>query len=231
MGGSRSNQAAGFSRDSMTRSKEMFSAGLPLFQKGVGMAQQAFAAGGEPEYMSRALDGALANAQDASHLQANQDASSLAFQAKTPIAGGNTSMALQPESYGAKMARLVAESSVGRQNSRMSQMLDAAGVMAGQMGGAGDAQTRALSNQLGAISMQPAVDPTYAAIVGAANAAGTIYGAGDKAGWWSKGSGAPPIGTGSIRNANSIGIWGQPGQYGTGGFGLGSQAYPPAWRP
>jgi hypothetical protein len=93
-------------------------------------------------------------------------------------------MVLNPETAGAKLAQVVMGSNVARQNNRIAQMLDAAGVSMGQAGGAADMQARAYANQLGAISMRPAVDPTYSGIVGGLAAAGSIYGAGRNAGWF-----------------------------------------------
>lgn len=161
----------------MGRSQRAFDTGLPFLQRGMGMANSAIAAGGEPAFMGRALDASLANAQDATMLEAQAQDAGMVAQNKGVVAGGNVRRTLNPESVGAKMAQLVAQAGAGRQASRIGQIFEAAGVSLGGAGGAADAQTRALSTQLGAISMRPTVDPTYATLVGAANAAGTIYGA------------------------------------------------------
>ena len=49
-------------------------------------------------------------------------------------------------------------------------------------------------NNLQAISMLPNYNPTYAAVLGGVNAAGSIYGAGKQGGWWNSTAqpGAPP---------------------------------------
>jgi len=154
-----------------------FESGFPLLKRGMGLANSAIQQGGEPAYMGAALDASLANAQDVTMMDAQAQQAGLTAQNKGIVAGGNNRQILNPESVGAKMAQLVAQSGAGRQSNRIAQIFEAAGVSLGGAGGAADAQTRAFSNQLGAISMRPAVDPTYATMVGAANAAGTIYGA------------------------------------------------------
>lgn len=183
MSGSRSNTSEKFAKASMDRSTAAFSTGLPLFQHGVGMSREAME-NPEPEYMRRALDAALSNAGDASYISAGNEAAGAALQAKGAVGAGNTSQILTPESYGARFARFLADSQSTRQNAKISQMLDAAGVGVGQAGSAGELQLKGLSNQLGAISMRPTVDPTYSSIVGAAALAGSIYGSGQQAGWW-----------------------------------------------
>ena len=51
---------------------------------------------------------------------------------------------------------------------------------------------------LRAISMLPEYNPTYAGVLAAANAAGTVYGVGKQQNWWGGGNaaptGAPPVG-------------------------------------
>lgn len=190
MGGSKQGASRGFTQDSLNRSARAFSTGFPLLQKGMGMAQQAINLGGEPVYMGQAIEGATANAQDAAFLTARQQEQGFASGARPLAAGGNLSAALSPESYGAKMAQIVANSGVSRQNARIGNLLDAAGVGIGQASGAGQLQTQALGNQLGAISMRPTVDPTYANVLAAVNAAGAVYGGVQKAGWLSN-AGAP----------------------------------------
>jgi hypothetical protein len=58
-----------------------------------------------------------------------------------------------------------------------------------QMGLGGAAQTgnqavQSAGLNLQGIGMLPNYNPTYAAILGGVNAAGTIYGAGKQGGWW-----------------------------------------------
>lgn len=168
----------------MRRSDAAFNMGLPLFQKGIGMAQSVINEGGEPAFLGRALDNAQANAKDATYLNDTAEQVAAIFGRKGAVAGGNTGQALAPENLGAKLARLIAGSETSRAQARVGQMLDAAGVGIGQAGTAGELQTRALSNQLGAISLLPKSDPTYSAVLAAVNAGGAVYGAGQQAGWW-----------------------------------------------
>lgn len=213
MGGGQSAVAERFSEQSLKRSDRAFNMGLPMFQRGLGMAQGAIAQGGEPAYLTRALDNAQANAQDATYLGDSSEAVAAIFGQKGTVAGGNTGQALTPETLGAKMARLIAGSETSRVQGRIGQIMDAAGVGIGQAGAAGEIQTRALSNQLGAISLMPKQDPTYSAVLAAVNAGGAVYGAGKQAGWW----GAPnaqlqPLGTQrtylSFGGAAPSGAWG-----------------------
>lgn len=184
MGGSRSNTAKDFANLSMDRSRKMFASGFPLFQKGIGMSQDAQRTG-EPEFLGRALDAALSNAQDAGAMQSGAAADMAELGEKGAIGGGNTSRALSGEDLGAKLAQFVRNSSSQRQTARISQILDAAGVGVGQMGSAGELQTRALSNQLGAISMMPTQDPNVTRALSAVNLGMSVYGAGNGT-WWNQ---------------------------------------------
>lgn len=183
-GGGRSGTAERFAETSMKRSDKAFNMGLPMFQRGVGMAQSVLSQGGEPAFLGRALDNAQANAQDATYLNDTAEAVAAIFGRKGTVAGGNTGQALTPESLGAKLARVVAGSETSRVQARVGQMFDAAGVGIGQAGSAGELQTRTLSNQLGAISLMPKSDPTYSTVLAAVNAGMSVYGAGKEAGMW-----------------------------------------------
>lgn len=184
MGGSRSGVSKEFAKDSMRRSGDAFEKGLPLFQRGVDMAQGVISQGGEPAFLARALENAGADAKDRTYLNDVADQVAAVLGRKGQVGGGNTGAVLAPETLGAKLASFVAGSETNRQQARIGQIFDAAGVGLGQAGSAGEMQTRALSNQLAAISMRPAQDPAYTAALAAVNAGTSIYGAGRNAGWW-----------------------------------------------
>ena len=116
MSGGRNDSLRNFTNHSMDRSQRMFDLGLPYAQAASGMARQAVDAGGEPGYMGAALDAAQANALDAGYLQES---------------AAGPKGALAPETYGSKMARLVAGSETTRTNAKVQGVLDALGFMTG----------------------------------------------------------------------------------------------------
>lgn len=232
MSGSRSGASEKFAEQSLVRSRKAFETGYPLLQRGMGMANRVIEGGGEPGYLASAIDASTANAQDAAMMDEQAQRAAFTLGNKAFAEGGNFRGFLAPESIGAKMAGIVAQSGVGRQNARIAQVLEAAGVSLGGAGGAADAQTRMFSNELGAISMRPIVSPGYAAAVGAANAAGTIYGGLDKAGVFGRPN-SSQVGTGEFAFGTSgpyVSSMGGPamgGDLGRRSFTLGSGAYGP----
>ncbi len=185
MSGARGSNALGFAEQSLRQSANIYDTGFPLFQKGLGMSRAAVKAGGEPRFLGSALDRAQADAMDAAVLQAQGQADAGELATKGGIAGGNTGLALSGQDVGAKLAQFLRGSQTQRQNARISQILDAAGVSIGQTGTAGELQTRSLSNELSAISLLPRQAPGVTTALAAANLAGSIYGAGNGT-WWNK---------------------------------------------
>jgi hypothetical protein len=116
--------------------------------------------------------------QERSRVQA-QDAG-----AKRNVAGGNLASALNP----AQMGQILADAMTGsRVQQGMATVNQANSLMSMGLGGAGQAGNAAVGaagNNLQAISMLPNYNPTYAAVLGGVNAAGSIYGAGKQSGWW-----------------------------------------------
>ena len=102
-------------------------------------------------------------------------------------AGGNAFATMNPAQQGA----LLADAMMGsRVQQGMATVNQANTLMQMGMGGAASAGNEAIGaagNNLRAIGMLPNYNPTYAAILGGVNAAGTIYGAGKQSGWWGAG--------------------------------------------
>lgn len=122
--------------------------------------------------------------------------------AKSAVAGGNLSSTMNP----AQMGQVLADAMTGsRVQQGMATINQANSLMSMGMGGAGQAGNAAIGaagNNLSAISMMAQNNPTYTGILGAVNAAGTIYGAGKQGGWWGQ-TGA----TGSPPPANTTTTW------------------------
>lgn len=189
MGGSKQGASEDFAKANMVRSQRAFDTGLPLLERGMGRSMQAIAAGGEPAFMGRAIDAATANAQDAAFLTTREQARGPEAIGSRLAAGGNGAAGIGGESYGAKMAQIIANSGISRQRARIGQLLDAGGTAIGQATGAGQAEAQNLQTQLNAISMRPSYNETYANTLAAVNLAGTAYGAFAKPGNFSNGHG------------------------------------------
>lgn len=119
--------------------------------------------------------------------------------AKGAVAGGNAFSTMNP----AQMGQVLADAMTGsRVQQGMATVNQANTLMQMGLGGAaqsGNAAIGAAGNNLNAISMMSNYNPTYATVLGVASGAGTVYGAGKRAGWWGSGqqapAGTPPTGT------------------------------------
>lgn len=147
-------------------------------------ALQQAQAGRLPAYMEAAFDTQRTGLQEGI---ANQERSAIQRQdagAKATVAGGNINSTLNP----AQMGQILADAMTGsRVQQGMATINQANSLMSMGLGGAGqtgNAAIGAAGNNLQAIGMLPNYNPTYAAVLGGVNAAGTIYGAGKQKGWW-----------------------------------------------
>lgn len=140
--------------------------------------------GNLPAYMESAFAGQRTGIQEGI---ANQERSKIQAQdaaAKGTVAGGNAFSTMNP----AQMGQVLADAMTGsRVQQGMATVNQANTLMSMGLGGAaqtGNAAVGAAGNNLQAISMLPNYNPTYAAVLGGVNAAGSIYGAGKQGGWW-----------------------------------------------
>jgi len=137
-----------------------------------------------PSYMEQAFDVQRTGLQEGGLARERAAIGQQDAAAKGGVAGGNLASTLNP----AQMGALLADAMTGsRVNQGMATVQQANTLM--QMGLGGAAQTgnqavNAAGLNLQGISMLPNYNPTYAAVLGGLNAAGTIYGAGKQAGWW-----------------------------------------------
>lgn len=130
--------------------------------------------------------------QERSKIQA-QDAG-----AKRTVAGGNLASTMNPAQMGQVLADAMTGSRVQQGMATVNQANTLMNMGLGGAGQAGNAAVGAAGNNLQAISMLPNYNPTYAAVLGGVNLAGTVYGAGKQSGWWGGGQappGAPPVDT------------------------------------
>ena len=169
-----------------------------LAKEGYGMGMPALAArnaalmpalrqaqmGKLPAYMQEAF------AQQRTGLQegiANQERSKIQAQdaaAKGGVAHGNMNSTMNPAQMGQVLADAMTGSRVQQGMATVNQANSLMNMGLGGAGQAGNAAVGAAGNNLQAISMLPNYNPTYAGILGAASAAGSLYGAGKQAGWW-----------------------------------------------
>jgi hypothetical protein len=143
-------------------------------------------AGELPAYMQEAFNVQRTGLQEGI---ANQERSRIQTQdaaAKRNVAGGNLNSTMNP----AQMGQILADAMTGsRVQQGMATINQANSLMSMGLGGAGqtgNAAIGAAGNNLQAIGMLPNYNPTYAAVLGGVNAAGSIYGAGKQSGWWDK---------------------------------------------
>ena len=111
--------------------------------------------------------------------------------AKGAVAGGNAFSTMNPAQMGQVLADAMTGSRVQQGMATVNQANTLMQMGLGGAGQAGNAAVGAAGNNLNAISMLPNYNPTYAAVLGGVNLAGSIYGAGKQGGWWGGAQAAP----------------------------------------
>lgn len=189
---SRSAAASAANRQYQQMAKEAYGLGLPMLRarnEALMPALRQADLGFLPDYMENAFDvqrTGLAEGVSAKERAAigAQDAA-----AKGVTSGGNAFATMNP----AQMGSVLADAMMGsRVNQGMATVNQANTLMSMGLGGAAQTGNQAVQSaglQLQGIGMLPNYNPTYAAILGGVNAAGTIYGAGKQGGWWGQGAG------------------------------------------
>ena len=197
MASSRSSASAAASRQYGQIAKEAYDIGVPGIETRNALLMPALRqaqAGQLPEYMERAFNTqrtGLAegiSAQERAAIQ-RQDAG-----AKGAVAGGNAFSTMNPAQMGQVLADAMTGSRVQQGMATVNQANTLMQMGLGGAGQAGNAAVGAAGNNLNAISMLPNYNPTYAAVLGGVNLAGSIYGAGKQGGWWGSPQTAPPPG-------------------------------------
>ncbi len=187
MASSKSSASAAAARQYGQIAKEAYDIGVPGIEARNSFLMPALRqaqAGQLPEYMERAFNTqrtGLAegiSAQERAAIQ-RQDAG-----AKGAVAGGNAFSTMNPAQMGQVLADAMTGSRVQQGMATVNQANTLMQMGLGGAGQAGNAAVGAAGNNLNAISMLPNYNPTYAAVLGAANVAGSVYGAGKQGGWW-----------------------------------------------
>ena len=160
-------------------------------------------AGGEPDYIKQAYGAQRGAITDAILRQGGQEQGRADAAAHGLQQGGNYAETLNPLDVGAKLAQQLFSSRTTEAMGNVEQMNKLMGMGMGVGQQAGSAALGAGSNQLRAIGNMADYNQTYAAIMGGVNAAGSVYGAGNQAGWWGPGSNMT---TGQMAGGNQF--WG-----------------------
>jgi len=194
---SRSSASAAASRQYGQIAKEAYDIGVPGIETRNALLMPALRqaqAGQLPEYMERAFNTQRTGLAEGISAQeraaiARQDAG-----AKGAVAGGNAFSTMNPAQMGQVLADAMTGSRVQQGMATVNQANTLMQMGLGGAGQAGNAAVGAAGNNLNAISMLPNYNPTYAAVLGGVNLAGSIYGAGKQGGWWGSPQTAPPPG-------------------------------------
>jgi len=167
---------------------------IPGVRRQQGVLQAALAQG-EPGYQKAAFDvsrGILGDAAATQEQSAVAQARGLSRQA----AGGGNLAAQQAfgQNYGSRLAQAMYSSRINEASANVEQMDKVLGFMTGASQQAGSGALSAMGAQIGAIPYLRQYDPTYANVVAALNAGGTLYGVGQQAGWFNTKSQIPTTG-------------------------------------
>ena len=201
MSSSKGQAAASASRQYETLAKEAYGLGIPMLANRNAALMPALRQanlGQLPSYMESAFDMQRTGVTEGILGQERKQIGAQDMAAKRTVAGGNAAATMNP----AQMGSLLADAMMGsRVNQGMATINQANTLMQMGLGGAAQTGNQAVNSaglNLRAISMLPEYNPTYAGVLAAANAAGTVYGVGKQQNWWGGGNaaptGAPPVG-------------------------------------
>lgn len=213
MSSSKSQAATAASRQYDTLSREAYGLGVPMLRarnEQLMPALRQSMQGELPAYMEKAFEGQRAGVTEGLMNRERQQIAAQDMEAKGAVKGGNIASTLNPAQMGAALADAMMGSRVQQGMATVNQ---ANTLMQMGLGGAAQTGNQAVQSaglNLQGISMLPDYNPTYAAVLGAANLAGTVYGAGKQKGWW--GGGQQPNSNASVANAFAS----QPGMGGAG---------------
>ena len=187
MSSSRNSAATAAARQYETLAREGYGMGIPALNARNAALMPALRqaeAGLLPTYMENAFNAQRTGLAEGATARERSAIGAQDMAAKGARAGGNAFATMNPAQQGA----LLADAMMGsRVQQGMATVNQANTLMQMGMGGAASAGNEAIGaagNNLRAIGMLPNYNPTYAAILGGVNAAGTIYGAGKQGGWW-----------------------------------------------
>jgi hypothetical protein len=214
-------------------SKEAYGLGLPMLRarnEALMPALRQSNLGFLPDYMEKAYDVQRTGLTEGLMNRERQQIAAQDMGAKRAVAGGNAFATMNPAQMGATLADAMMGSRVSQGMATVNQ---ANTLMQMGLGGAAQTGNQAVQSaglNLQGIGMLPNYNPTYAAILGGVNAAGTIYGAGKQGGWWGGGQQGQPVGTGQFTSGlqspwtsgeMTYGIGPSFGNYGPQGFSFG----------
>ena len=215
MSSSEDQAAASASRQYETLAKEAYGLGIPMLANRNAALMPALRQanlGQLPSYMESAFDMQRTGVAEGILGQERKQIGAQDMAAKRTVAGGNAAATMNP----AQMGSLLADAMMGsRVNQGMATINQANTLMQMGLGGAAQTGNQAVNSaglNLRAISMLPEYNPTYAGVLAAANAAGTVYGVGKQQNWW--GGGKDPTSTGTPPTGAPYWYGATPSDYG-----------------
>ena len=146
-------------------------------------------AGGESPLISSAFSAQRTGLTEGLAGQAQGAKQSQLEGSKKAMSGGNEFANLTPSDIGSKLANALYGSKFQEGQADIGQKMNLMNMALGGAASTGNAGLGAAQNQLGAISMLPKYNQTYANIAGGAAAAGSVYGAYQN---WAAGQTPPP---------------------------------------
>ncbi len=176
MSSPQSAASANAARQNEYRAQQGYDIGLPAMSERNRLLNSAMAENGMPDYMKAAFETQRTGLTEGNANIAQQQRAQALTAAEPAIAGGNLQQSLTPGSLGSKLADALYGSRVQQGLGAVDQMNK---LMTMGLGGAAQTGSQAIGaagNDLRGISMMQAYNPTYAAVLGGANLAGSLYG-------------------------------------------------------
>lgn len=189
MSNDQSTAATALQKNTSNLSRAGYSMGADALKRQVGILNTAMDQG-EPGYVRDAYTSSRALLSDANAGAEQGDLTAMLMGRRGASQGGNLGAQVgSPQAYGSRLAQAMFSNRIDEAQGNVEQMDKLMGFSLGLGSQAGSSSMAATGNALGAIPYMKNYNSTYANVLGALNAAGSIYGAGKSAGWFGGGGG------------------------------------------
>ncbi len=158
---------------------------LPTIGSEYSKLNQAMGEGGQPQFISDAYNQARGGILEGSALSQEAARKDQMGARRGAVGGGNFSASISPSDAGARLAQALYGTRVQQASGAIEQQDKLMQMALGQSAQTGSGALQATGNELQNIGYMQPYNSTYANVLGALNTAGTVYGAGKQAGWFS----------------------------------------------
>ena len=173
---------------------EGYGIAMPAIKEQYKDLNTAMQSGGEPGFVTDAYRSARGGVMEGTALSQQAQRGDQVRQGQRARAGGSFTASIGPDMAGSKLAQALYGSRVTQAAGKIEEQDKLMGMALGQASQTGSGAMQAMGTQLQNIGYMQPYNSTYANVLGALNAAGSVYGAGKQQGWFSGGGSGVPQG-------------------------------------